>query len=156
MMNLCCDIVKALNGKTLATAESCTGGAIGAAITSVPGSSSVYRGGVVSYCNDIKNQMLGVSLEILEEYGAVSAPVAEAMAVGAKKALGANIAVSVTGLAGPGGDERGNPVGLVYIGYADEQQVTHQKCFFEGGRDSVREQAVKAALMLVYENAQSI
>ncbi len=154
MMNLCCDVVKALKGKTLATAESCTGGGIGAAITAVPGSSAVYRGGIISYCNDIKTQLLGVSVEILEHYGAVSTPTAEWMAVGARNALGADVAVSVTGLAGPSGDEYGNPVGLVYIGYADEQRVTHLKCFFEGDREVIREQTIKAALMLVLENVQ--
>ena len=152
MRNLCCDVIKALQGKTLATAESCTGGGIGAALTAVSGSSAVYRGGIVSYCNEIKHMLLGVPEEMLADLGAVSAPVAEAMASGARKVLASDVAVSVTGLAGPGGDEFDNPVGLVYIGYADESHVMHRKCFFEGDREAIRQQAIMTALELVLEN----
>ena len=118
---LCCDVLNALKGRTLVTAESCTGGGIGAALTAIPGSSSVYKGGIISYTNWVKENVLGVSGEILETYGAVSGPVAEAMAIGVREKLQADVAVSVTGLAGPGGDEYGNPVGTVYIGYADRR-----------------------------------
>lgn len=100
MTSLCCDVLRALAGRTLATAESCTGGGIGSALTAVPGSSSVYKGGIISYCNAVKHTLLGVPLEMLARYGAVSAPVAQAMAAGARKALQADAAVSVTGLAG--------------------------------------------------------
>ena len=104
MMKRCCEVLKALEGRTLVTAESCTGGGIGAALTAVPGSSSVYKGGIISYTNWVKHHRLGVDEGLLETVGAVSAPVAEAMAKGAREAIQADIAVSVTGLAGPGGD----------------------------------------------------
>ena len=149
MMSLCCDVLKALSGKTLATAESCTGGGIGAAITAVSGSSAVFKGGIISYCNEIKHELLGVDLQVLERFGAVSAPVAEAMAVGARNALEADVAVSVTGLAGPGGDDFGNPVGTVFIGYSDGVKTLSRKYLFEGNRDAVREQAIAATLRLI-------
>ena len=120
-MSLCCKVFTALEGKTLATAESCTGGMIGQLLTAVPGASAVYKGGVVSYCNEIKHRLLGVDEQVLMGYGAVSAPVAEAMAQGARKLLDADVSVSVTGLAGPGGDEFGNPVGTVFVGYSDAE-----------------------------------
>ena len=150
-MNLCCDVLKALKGKTLATAESCTGGGIGAAITAVPGASKVYVGGVVSYTNEIKNKVLGVDQAVLDKYGAVSAPVAGAMASGVRERMGADVAVSVTGLAGPGGDDFGNPVGTVCIGYADKRQRLVKQYRFYGDRDEIRQQAVRAALELVLE-----
>lgn len=153
-MTLCCDVLNALKGKTLATAESITGGGIGSALTAVPGSSSVYKGGVISYCNEIKHKLLGVDPVVLDQWGAVSAPVAEAMAIGAKKALCTDAAVSVTGLAGPGGDEFGNPVGTVFIGYADNSAVLSRKYVFEGDRESVRGQTIAAALGLVLEMNQ--
>ena len=103
-------------GWTFATAESCTGGRIAARITALPGSSSVYRGGVVSYWSEVKADVLGVPQELLDTYGAVSEEVARAMAQGARRLTGADLAVSVTGVAGPDSDDRGNPVGLVYIG----------------------------------------
>ena len=120
MTSLSCKVLKTLEGKTLATAESCTGGMIGAALTAIPGSSAVYKGGVISYTNQIKHDLLGVSQLLLKEKGAVSKEVAEAMAVGVRNTMKADVAVSVTGLAGPGGDEYGNPVGTVFIGYADD------------------------------------
>ena len=154
MMNLCCDVLKALQGKTLATAESCTGGMIGAALTSVAGSSSVYKGGVISYTNQVKHDLLGVSEELLNNLGAVSMPVAEAMASGVRKALNSDVAVSVTGLAGPGGDEYGYPVGTVFIGYADEYKTASRQFFFSGNRDQVRRQAAEAALSMILEFQQ--
>ena len=149
MTNLCCDVLKTLEGKTLSTAESCTGGGIGAALTAISGSSSVYKGGIISYCNEIKHVLLGVEEAVLEQYGAVSAPVAEAMAIGARKVLNTDIAVSVTGLAGPGGDEYGNPVGTVFVGYADSRRVVSAKFLFQGDREEVRRQAIREALKLV-------
>ena len=149
MTHLTSKLLEALAGRTLATAESCTGGMIGQMITAVPGSSSVYKGGIVSYTNEIKHKLLYVDETLLAIEGAVSAPVASAMAEGARQALGADIAVSVTGLAGPGGDDRGNPVGTVYIGYADEKG-TEAICFhFDGDREAVRTQAAEAALRIV-------
>ena len=149
MTNLSCDVLNRLAGKTLVTAESCTGGGIGAALTAIPGSSAVYKGGIISYTNWVKANILGVDKELLETVGAVSAPVARAMAEGARKALQADIAVSVTGLAGPGGDEFGNPVGRVYIGYSDEKNTTAVAFTFSGDRDAVRRQAVEEALSLI-------
>ena len=153
MMSLAFDVVKRLQGRTLATAESCTGGGIGDALTAVPGASNVYKGGVISYCNEIKEKMLDVPSEILDKYGAVSASVAEAMARGARVTLGTDIAVSVTGLAGPSGDEFGNPVGTVHIGYADENTCISCHFLFHGDRNAVREQAVASALKLILEYA---
>ena len=152
MMTLCCDVLAALKGKTLATAESCTGGGIGAAITAVPGSSEVYKGGIISYTNWVKNRILGVDQALLDRFGAVSAPVAEAMAQGARAVLETDVAVSVTGLAGPGGDEFGNPVGLVFIGYSDKNQTISKKFLFPGDRETVRQSAVTEALKLVLGN----
>ena len=116
MMKLSCDVISALQGYTLVTAESCTGGGIGAALTAVPGSSAVYKGGIISYTDEVKAEILHVDRELIQKSGAVSASVAEAMAVGAREVLRSDVAVSVTGLAGPGGDDYGNPVGTVYIG----------------------------------------
>lgn len=149
MMKLCSDVLAALAGKTLVTAESCTGGGIGAALTAVPGSSEVYKGGIISYTNWVKEHMLGVDSQVLDTCGAVSAPVAKAMASGARKALCADVAVSVTGLAGPGGDAFGNPVGTVFIGYADDQKVLVEKHLFDGSREEIRSQTIAAALALV-------
>ena len=105
-------------GLTFATAESCTGGQVAARITAFPGSSSVYRGGVVSYWSEVKRDALRVPWTLIEEHGAVSDPCARAMAQGVRKLTGADLAVSVTGVAGPDRDERGNPVGLVFIALA--------------------------------------
>ena len=135
----------------MATAESCTGGGIGQALTAVSGASAVYKGGIISYCNEIKHSLLEVSSELLESKGAVSAPVAEAMALGARKALDASIAVSVTGLAGPGGDEFGNPVGTVFIGYSDERVTFARHFLFVGTREEIRFQAVNEALKLILD-----
>lgn len=151
MTNLCCDVLHALKGKTLVTAESLTGGGIGVAITDISGSSEVYKGGIISYTNWVKHHVLGVPMETLDTCGAVSEPVATAMAAGARKLLNADVAVSVTGLAGPGGDEFGNPVGTVFIGYADEKQTVVKHCLFQGNREEVRSQTIRAALELVLE-----
>ena len=148
MMSLCCKVLKKLQGRTLVSAESCTGGGIGAALTAVPGSSEVYKGGIISYTNWVKANVLHVPQTML---GAVSAPVAEAMAKGAREVLQADVAVSVTGLAGPGGDEYGNPVGTVFLGYSDEKETIFREFHFQGDREAVRSQALKEALKLVLE-----
>ena len=145
------DVISRLAGKTLATAESLTGGGIGSALTAVSGSSAIYKGGVISYTNEIKHNVLGVSQELLERYGAVSAWVAGEMVGGVRKLLNADIAVSVTGLAGPGGDEFGNPVGTVYIGYEDHQRSVVRHFCFEGDREAVRTQTIEAALDLILQ-----
>ena len=151
MMHRSSDVIKTLAGKTLATAESCTGGGIGAALTAVSGSSAVYKGGIISYTNEIKRDLLGVPGEMLERYSAVSEPVAQAMAEGARNALQADVAVSVTGLAGPGGDEYGNPVGTVFIGYADAAKSCAKEFHFSGDREEVRNQAICAALQIILD-----
>ena len=151
MMKLWSNVVKALAGKTLVTAESCTGGGIGAALTSVPGSSAVYKGGVICYTNWVKEHILGVEPHILAQFGAVSAPVAQAMAQGVRKALEADISLSVTGLAGPGGDEFENPVGTVFIGCDSPWHTEVREYHFAGDRAAVRQQAVTAALELALE-----
>ena len=143
------DVIAALAGKTLSTAESCTGGMIGTVLTAVPGSSNVYKGGIVSYWSEIKHALLGVSEEDLARFGPVSAQVAAQMAKGARAALETDAAVSVTGLAGPGGDEFGNPVGTVFIGYSDTRGEIVEKHLFSGDRETVRALAADAALALV-------
>ena len=153
-MKLCSDVLLALGGKTLVTAESLTGGGIGAALTGVSGASAVYKGGVISYTNQVKESILGVSRETLEKYGAVSLQTAEEMAVGVRKLLCADVAVSVTGLAGPGGDEFGNPVGTVCIGFCSEWESFSVKRHFAGNREEVRRQTIQAALELVLDNLQ--
>lgn len=149
--NPCAEVLCKLSGKRLATAESLTGGLIGAGITAVPGASKVYAGGIVSYTNAVKHKLLGVAWEDLNTYGAVSAPVAKAMAEGARKALDADVAVSVTGLAGPEADEFGHPVGTVFVGYADEQRDLAREYHFEGDREQVRRQTLQAAMELILE-----
>ena len=153
-MSLCCEVLERLSGKTLVTAESLTGGGIGAALSAVPGSSQVYKGGVISYTNWVKENILGVSGEVLETYGAVSAQTAQAMALGVRELLKADVAVAVTGLAGPGGDEFGNPVGTVFIGYQDEKTAQVIGCHFIGTREEIRNQTIDRALKLVLENAK--
>lgn len=150
-MPLCCDVIKTLQGKSLVTAESCTGGGIGAALTGVSGSSAVYKGGIISYTNWVKEHVLRVDGQLLEREGAVSTPVAKAMAEGARSLLEADIAVSVTGLAGPGGDDYGNPLGRVYIGYCDCHGTEVREFTFSGDREAVRAQAVEEALKLILE-----
>ena len=154
MKSLCCKVLSALKGKTLVTAESCTGGGIGAELTAIPGSSEVYKGGVICYTNWVKENILGVDREVLDRYGAVSLPVAGFMASGVRKLLNADVAVSVTGLAGPGGDEFGNEVGTVYIGYCSNLKSEVRKFHFSGDRDAVRNQTIEAALNMVLENAK--
>ena len=137
-------------GLTLGTAESCTGGLIAKLMTDLPGSSQVFNGGIVSYTNGVKAGVLGVSQELLDQYGAVSAQVAEAMARGAKEVLGCDIAVSATGVAGPDSDDRGNPVGLVYLGLAyGDQCIVQEFHAGRGDRDRVRRMAAGTALDMV-------
>jgi PncC family amidohydrolase len=149
MTSLCCKVLTRLQGKTLVTAESLTGGGIGAALTAVSGSSAVYKGGVISYTNQVKQNILGVNSATLEQFGAVSAQTAAEMAAGVRKLLDADIAVAVTGLAGPGGDDFGNPVGTVFIGYSDERQTITRHCHFSGNREDVRNQTIRTALELI-------
>lgn len=133
-------------GMTCATAESCTGGGVGSAITAVPGSSEAFLGSVVSYDNSVKSGVLGVPAEILETVGAVSSECAAAMASGARRLLGSDLAVSVTGIAGPGGGSDAKPVGLVWFALASADGVRTEKAIFAGDRERVREQAVLHAI----------
>jgi nicotinamide-nucleotide amidase len=139
----------------ITTAESCTGGLIGAALTDVPGASSVFEGGLITYSNDAKHGLLGVPEDMLETHGAVSAPVAEAMAQGAITEMEgrAGIAVAVTGIAGPGGGTAEKPVGLVWFGIATPDKAWSEKQVFDDkGRDYIREETVKHALQLLLDN----
>lgn len=133
----------------LATAESCTGGMIGALVTDVPGSSQCYLGGVVAYANEVKVAVLQVPPEILDTEGAVSAATADAMAIGVRRLLGADIAVSVTGIAGPSGGTAKKPVGLVFIGVATAEGCSVSQHQFAGGRVDVRAAAAATALRAV-------
>lgn len=149
--NLETAVLKLLKEKnvSLGTAESCTGGLIAKRLTDVPGSSAVFRGGVVSYCNEVKAAALGVPEKLLTEYGAVSEPVAKAMAEGARKALDCDLALATTGVAGPGGDERGNPAGLVYIAIAAPDRTFVRTMTLSGAsRERVRTTAAHHALDL--------
>ena len=123
---------------TFSAAESCTGGLIAKRVTDVPGSSAVFSGGVVSYTNGVKAKVLGVPEELLEQYGAVSAPVAKAMAEGVRRITGSDLALSVTGVAGPDKDDRGNEVGTVFIGFAAPESTVVRKLQLGTGRDRVR------------------
>ena len=136
---------------SITTAESLTGGCIAAAITNISGSSAVFSGGVVSYCDRIKHQVLHVPRELLETHGAVSEPVARAMARGAAELMGTDLALSATGLAGPDGDGSENPVGTVYLGLYARGEVQCEKHIFSGDRESIRRQSVERALEMALE-----
>lgn len=136
---------------TLATAESCTGGGIGAAITSVPGSSACFLGGVIAYSNAAKRSLLQVPAEALETHGAVSEPVARAMAEGARAALGSDLAVATTGIAGPGGGSPDKPVGTVDVAVAGPEGTVHRRLKLLGKRDTVRQAATQWALKMVWD-----
>lgn len=126
-------------GKTLAFAESCTGGLASARIVDVPGASAVFLGGVVSYANSVKENLLGVKSETLRSFGAVSPQTAEEMALGVRHLTGADLAVSITGIAGPASDDTKKPIGLVYLGVASGDGVrTVMLQFGDRGRDEIR------------------
>lgn len=141
---------------TCAVAESCTGGMVGQLLTSVPGSSKAFVGGFVTYHNDAKVNLLGVSPGTLASEGAVSAATAREMARGARNSLGASLAVSITGIAGPDGGSPEKPVGLFYIGYADEHEVFAIKCFFSSTRERIRRFATFSALDLIRRSLSSV
>lgn len=132
---------------TIATAESCTGGLIGAAITATPGSSAVFHGGIIAYHNRVKTGQLAVKAETLDAYGAVSAEVAKEMAKGCRETLGVDLAISVTGIAGPGGGTDEKPVGTVWIGLATAETVSAKKHDFPNlSRNKVRDHACITAV----------
>lgn len=137
-------------GLRLAVAESCTGGLLGARLTEVPGSSDVFVGGVIAYDNALKVGVLGVSESLLQEHGAVSEPVARALAEGASERFGVSAAISITGVAGPGGGTPEKPVGTVWLGCALEGTVETRRSLFPGTRHEVRARAAQAALLLLH------
>ncbi len=152
------DLAEALakRGWTLAVAESCTGGSLGAAITDRAGSSAYFLGGIVAYDNRLKRDLLGVPDGDLDCHGAVSLAVAERMATGCQRRVGSDLAVSITGIAGPGGATPGKPVGLVFIGIATGTAGHAEEYHFSGDRADVRRQAVEAALRLALHAARSL
>ena len=141
-------------GKRLAAAESCTGGLIGHLITNVAGSSAYYLGGVTAYANETKIRLLGVSPVTLEKYGAVSSETVIEMARGVRNTLGADIGISVSGIAGPGGGTADKPVGTVWIGLSSPQQEYSRHYLWLGDRLAVKEQSAQAALSLLVEYLQ--
>lgn len=145
------EIVQGLTrqGLTLAVAESCTGGLIGHRLTNVPGSSACFVGGVVAYDNRVKEGVLGVSGELLERHGAVSAQVVEAMALGVRRLLGSDIALAVTGIAGPGGGTAEKPVGLTFVALAAANFFTSRRFQWRGGREENKMSSATAALELL-------
>ena len=150
-------LVKALIEKkmTCATAESCTGGGGGYTITGVPGSSAVFWGGVISYDNSVKRDVLRVPDVVLATKGAVSSDCAAAMAEGARRLLNTDLAVSITGIAGPGGGSADKPVGLVWFGLASQSGTITERKIFPGGREAVRSAAIEHALGLLLNAAES-
>lgn len=139
-------------GRTMATAESCTGGNIAHQITLVPGSSAWFKGGVVSYTNEVKMNVLQVPHELIDRYTEVSTQVAEAMADGARRITGADFAVSTTGIAGPTGATDNNPVGTVYIGVATPHKVVSARLVFGSDRQNNINSFTDAALKMLFDN----
>ncbi|MBP3700302.1 MAG: CinA family protein [Lachnospiraceae bacterium] len=137
-------------GQTVATAESCTGGMVSSAIVSVPGASNVFGNGFITYCDEAKHRLLQVSQETLDTYTAVSAETAAEMAYGCAAAGQADLALAVTGLAGPGGGTEEKPVGLVYVSCCYHDRILVQEYHFQGDREAIRRQAAAAALQLGY------
>ena len=136
-------------GRTLALAESCTGGLIGDHLTNVPGASAFFHLGIIAYDNAAKTKILGVSPALIKKYGAVSAPVARAMAEGARKMLNTDLALSVTGIAGPAGATKDKPVGLVFIALSSKSRTTAHQFLFKGSRTDIKKQAAQTALKML-------
>ena len=144
-------IVQVLKNKgyTITTAESCTGGLLAGRILNVSGASAVYNEGHITYSNEAKERLLGVSHDTLEQFGAVSEQIAAEMALGAARVASANVGLSTTGIAGPGGGTPEKPVGLVYVGCCIDGDVTVKECRFFGNREENRNAAVEAVLQLL-------
>ena len=138
-------------GRTLATAESCTGGLLGKLLTDIPGASNAYKGGVISYVSEVKHRLLGVEQETLDICTAVYRETAHEMAKGAREAVKADVGVSTTGLAGPDGDGTGRPVGLVYIALDMEGFSYCRELHLTGDRSEIRAQAAHEALLMLLE-----
>jgi PncC family amidohydrolase len=141
---------------TLAVAESCTGGLIGHRITNVPGSSTYFLGGIISYSYDAKERLLGVSHSTLYDFGAVSEQTAREMARGARRAIGADIGLSVTGIAGPGGAMPGKPVGLTWVALSARDADQARRFIWGGDREENKAQSAEAALALLRDYLQSL
>lgn len=141
-------------GWTLSVAESCTGGLVGHLVTQVPGSSAYFRGGIIAYADEAKRDLLGVGSETLERHGAVSQQTALEMARGALRQLKSDLAVSVTGIAGPSGGGPEKPVGLTWVGVASPQGERAEQFIFQGDRSENKRDAARAALRLVLEESQ--
>ena len=137
------------NDLSITTAESCTGGLLSARIVNVPGASDVFKGGYITYSNKLKRNVIGVKKKTLEAYGAVSEQVATEMAEGARTEAKADVAVAITGIAGPGGGSPEKPVGLVYIGVATKSGTYVEKFNFNGSRNKVRANATVASLAMI-------
>ncbi|MDO5547531.1 MAG: CinA family protein [Eubacteriales bacterium] len=143
-------------GLTLSVAESCTGGLLSAKITDVPGASKFYKGGVCTYCNEIKHGVLGVRQETLDTYTAVSEQTAGEMAAGCARVFGTDLAVSVTGYAGPDGGEDGTPVGTIYVGICCRGAVRVECICDPSGRGNARESACKQAVLMILTETEKI
>ncbi|MDZ4860572.1 MAG: nicotinamide-nucleotide amidohydrolase family protein [Candidatus Hydrogenedentes bacterium] len=156
----CGELDKAIAAKlvasasTLSTAESCSGGLVAHRITNVSGSSKYFIGGVVAYGNGVKKAILGVPQDILDKHGAVSEPVARAMAEGAKRVFATNYAIGVTGIAGPDGGSAEKPVGMVFISVAGPRATVVAECRFAGSREQVKEDTAIQALTLLLEQLE--
>lgn len=138
-------------GLTLAIGESCTGGLISHKITNISGSSKYFKGGVIAYSNELKAQILGVPIKVLKEFGAVSEKTAMAMACGARKNLGSDIGMAITGIAGPAGGSEAKPVGTVFIAIADKKNEECRRFLFKGKREVIKLAASNKALKMLKE-----
>lgn len=143
-------------GLRLAVAESCTGGLLGTRLTEIPGSSEVFVGGVIAYHDAVKTELLGVAAALLAEHGAVSEPVVRAMAEGAARRFGVAAALSITGIAGPGGGSSAKPVGTVWVGCTLHGVVETRRMLFPGARHEIRARAAQAALLLLYRRISAV
>ncbi len=145
------------SSRTLAVAESCTGGLVGHRLTQVPGSSAAFLGGVIAYDNAVKQNLLGVPADVLEREGAVSEATALAMASGARRLLGANVSVAVTGIAGPTGDSPDKPLGLTYVALSAEPDVSIcERHLWQGDRNANKEASATAALSLLHRYLEGL
>lgn len=149
-------IILKRRGWTVSAAESCTGGLFLSSLTDISGSSAYISGGVVSYSNAVKQQLVGVQAATLIQYGAVSEPTAREMAEGVRKLIGANIGIGITGIAGPDGGTPEKPVGLVYIGLAAPDKTIVERCLWSGDRIANKQQSVVRALQMLLDYCQNV
>lgn len=140
------------SGWSVSVAESCTGGLLGAKLTSIPGISSIFKGGIIAYSNEIKEKILSVKEETLRVNGAVSSQTAKEMAYGVRRLFNTTIGISITGIAGPSGGTPEKPVGTVWLGISSENQLEAKLYNFYGIREQIREKSVEAAIKMLIEN----